>query len=58
MLCPQIWCIEEEKGREREPEKVGDSPTKLNEEKSERELEREIKNKGDIFCWQNKLKIL
>ena len=32
---------------------------KLNEKKRERrELEREIKNKGDIFCWQNNMKIL
>ena len=36
--------------REREKkEKVGDRPAKLNEKKSDRELQREIKNKGDIF---------
>ena len=36
--------------REREKkEKVRDRPAKLNEKKSDRELQREIKNKGDIF---------
>ena len=36
--------------REREKkEKVGDRPAKLNEKKNDRELQREIKNKGDIF---------
>jgi len=39
-----------EKEKDREKEKVGDRPAKLNEKKSDRELEREIKNKGDIFC--------
>ena len=33
----------------REKEKVGDRSAKLNEKKKETELEREIKNKGDIF---------
>ena len=34
----------------REKEKVGDRSAKLNEKKkTDRELEREIKNKGDIF---------
>ena len=33
----------------REKEKVGDRPVKLNEKKSDRQLEREIKDKGDIF---------
>ena len=46
-----------ERGREKK-EKVGDRPAKLNEKKSDRELEREIKNKGDIFCWKNNMKIL
>ena len=45
MSCPQIWNTE----REREKEKVGDKPAKLNEKKSDRQLEREIKDKGDIF---------
>ena len=45
MSRPQIWNIEKEK--DREEEKVGDRPKKLNEKKSDRELEREIK-KGDI----------
>ena len=44
---PQIWNIEQEK--DREEEKVGGRPAKLNEKTSDRDLEREIKNKGDIF---------
>ena len=47
------------KEKHREKEKVGGRPAKLNGEKSDRELEREIKkNKGDIFCWKNNMKIL
>ena len=47
MSSPQIWNIEQEKHREKE--KVGGRLAKLNEKKGERDLEREIKNKGDIF---------
>ena len=47
MSCPQIWNIEQENDREKE--KVGGRPAKLNEKKGDRDLEREIKNKGDIF---------
>ena len=47
MLCPQIWNIEQEKDREKE--KVGGRPAKLNEKKGDIGLEREIKNRGDIF---------
>ena len=47
MSCPHIWNIEKEKGREKE--KVVDRPAKLNEKKSNRELEGEKKEKGDIF---------
>ena len=47
LSCPQIWNIEHEKQREKE--KVGARPAKLNEKKRDRNLEREIKNKGDIF---------
>ena len=32
-----------------EKEKLGGRPTKLNEKKGNRDLEREIKNKGDSF---------
>ena len=46
MLCPQIWNIEQAKDREKE--KVGGRPAKLNEKKGDRDLEQEIKNKGDI----------
>ena len=35
--------------RQRLKEKVGGRPAKLNEKKDDRDLEREIKNKGDIF---------
>ena len=44
---PQIWNIELKKDREKE--KVGDRPAKLNEKKGNRNLERDIKNKGDSF---------
>ena len=47
-----------EKEKDREKEKVGDRPAKLNEKKSDRELEREMKNKGDTFRWKNNMKIL
>ena len=47
LLLQQIWNIEQEK--EREKEKVGGRSAKLNEKKGDRDLEREIKNKGDIF---------
>ena len=39
------------KEKYREKEKVGGRPSKLNGEKSDRELEREIKNKGDIISY-------
>ena len=45
MSRPQVWNIEQEKHREKE--KVG--VVKLNEKKGDRDLERETKNKGDIF---------
>ena len=58
MPCPQIWNIEKEKDREKE--KVGGRSAILNGEKSDKELEQEIKkkNKGYIFCWKNNMKIL
>ena len=42
-----MWNIEQEKDREKE--KVGGRSARLNEEKGDRGLEREIKNRGDIF---------
>ena len=45
MSCPQIWNTE----KDREKEKVGKRPAKLKEKKSDRQLEREIKDKGDSF---------
>ena len=47
LSCPQIWNTEQEK--EREKEKIGGRPAKLNEKNGDRELEREIRNKGDTF---------
>ena len=53
MSGPHIWNIEKEKGREKE--KVGNRPAKLNEKRSDRELERERKKKR---FWKNNMKIL
>ena len=50
LLFPKNWKIEQEKDREKE--KVGGMPAKLNEKKGDRDLEREINNKGDIFLLQ------
>ena len=47
LSCPQIWNIEQDKDRGKE--EVGGRPAKLNEIKGDRDLEPEIKNKGDIF---------
>ena len=47
LSCPQIWNVRQEKDREKE--KVGGRPAKLNEKQGDRDLEQEIKNKGDIF---------
>ena len=44
--------------KDREKNKVGHRPAKLNEKKSDRELVRQIKNKGNIFCWKKNIKIL
>ena len=43
----QIWNIEQTINRAKE--KVGGRPVKLNKQKGDRDLEREIKIKGDIF---------
>ena len=56
LSCPQIWNLEEEKDREKE--KVRTRPAKLNKTKNDRELQREIKNKGDILFWKNNMKFL
>ena len=47
MSCPQMWNTE--KGKDREKEKAGGRPAKLSEKKGDRDLEREMKNNGDIF---------
>ena len=41
--------LEYRAGEDREKEKVGGRPAKLIEKKGDRDLEREMKNKGDIF---------
>ena len=56
MSCPKVWNIEKEKDREKE--KGGDRPSKLKDKKHDRELEREMKNKGDNFLWKKNVKIL
>ena len=43
MSCRQIWNIEQEKDREKE--KVGGRPAKLNDKKGDRDIVREIKKK-------------
>ena len=47
LSCPQIWNIEQEKDREKN--KVGGRPAKLDKKKGDRDLEREIKTNGDIL---------
>ena len=44
-----------EQEKDREKEKVGGWPAKLNEKKGNRDPEREIIN---ILCWKNNMKIL
>ena len=41
--------------KDREKEKVGGRPAKLNKQNGDRDLEREIKNKIDIFLFQEQL---
>ena len=47
MSCPQIWNIEQEKDREKE--KVGGRPAKLNEKKGDTDSGQRDKDKGEIF---------
>ena len=48
--------LEQEKDPEKE--RLGGRPKKLNEKKGDRDLEWEIKNKVEIFCSKNNMKIL
>ena len=50
--CPQIWNIEQEKDREKE--KVGSRPAKLNQKTGDKDLGREIENKGNIFLLEER----
>ena len=45
--CPQIWNKEQEKDKEKE--KVGGGPAKLNEKKGDTDLGQRDKDKGEIF---------
>ena len=56
MSFPKNWKIEQQKGREKEI--VGGRPPKLNEKKGDRDLEREIKSKGDTFLLEEQHEIL
>ena len=49
LSCPQIGNIEQEKDREKE--KVGRRPAKVNKKKGDRDLEREIKNRRRNFIF-------
>ena len=51
LSCSQIWNIEQEKDREKE--KVGCRPAKLNEKKTDRDLEREIHSMSRAFPMSN-----
>ena len=42
---------------DREKEKAGDRPAKLNENKSDRESARGKKAKETLFCWKNNMNI-
>ena len=44
--------------RKTEKKRKSGRPAKLNEKKDDRDLGREIKNKGDFFCWKKRMKIL
>ena len=49
-----MWNTE----RDGEKEKVGNRPAKLNEIKSDRQPQQEIKKNGDVFFSKNNMKIL
>ena len=52
----QIWNIEPKKNREKE--KVGGRPVKLNEKKGDGFRARDKKTRETFFCWRNNMKIL
>ena len=58
IVMSTIWNTEKEKDREKEKVHAGDRPAKLNDKKSERELQREMKNRGDILIWKDNMKNL
>ena len=50
--------VEQEKKKDREKEKVGGRPVKLNKKKGDRDLEQDKKPKETFFCWKKNMKIL
>ena len=48
---PQIWKIEKEEDREKEKIR-----RQASEAQREKDLQRDRKNKEDIFCWMNNMK--
>jgi len=57
LSCPQIWNIEQEIDREKE--KVGCRPAKLNDNKGRQGFKaRDKKPKETSICWKNNMKIL
>ena len=57
---PQIWNMHVEQEKDKEKEKVGDRPVKLDEKKNDGDLEREKKKQRRHFFvnWKNIMKIL
>ena len=53
MSSPQIWKI---KKRERQRKRDQKVRRQASEAQREKELVRDRKNKGDIFCWRNNMK--
>ena len=51
LSCPQIWNMEKEKDGEKQ--KAG---RQASEAQPGKELERERKSKGNIFCWRKNMK--
>ena len=56
LSCPQIWKIEQEKDREKE--KVGGRPAKLNEKGRQGFRARDKEINETSFCWKNNMKLL
>ena len=56
--CPQIWNIEQEKDREKAGES-GRQASEAQQEKGQRGFgARDKKQRRQVFCWKNNMKIL